>query len=138
MNEDRQALLQIYLQEYTSLKAEQTQRIGFRDNLLYVTLGAFGGILSFAVSNPANYFALLVLPWICLILGWTYLVMMKKSLPLAAICDRIWQTSYGNVPVATIPDPRPLQGVPDRPDVRPILAWNPVAGECAPAAKFNS
>lgn len=71
------SLLAIYLQEYQALKAEQTARIGFRDNLLYVTLAVFGGVLSFALANQ-NYYALLVIPWVCLILGWTYLVNDQK------------------------------------------------------------
>ncbi|MEO0458142.1 MAG: hypothetical protein AAF152_16395 [Cyanobacteria bacterium P01_A01_bin.114] len=74
---DQSALLNIYLQEYQTLKAEQTARIGFRDNLLYVTLAVFGGVLSFTLANQ-NYDALLVIPWVCLILGWTYLVNDEK------------------------------------------------------------
>ncbi|MEM9217356.1 MAG: hypothetical protein AAGD25_23840 [Cyanobacteria bacterium P01_F01_bin.150] len=70
--------LNILLAEYSSLKAEQAQRIGFRDNLLYVTLGVLGGIVSFAVSKPAHSYALLVIPWVCLILGWTYVVNDEK------------------------------------------------------------
>lgn len=38
----------------------------------------FGGVVSFAVSNPSNYYALLVIPWVCLILGWTYVVNDEK------------------------------------------------------------
>ncbi len=71
-------MIQIYLDEYGKLKEEQAQRIGFRDNIIYVTLGLFGGVLSFALSNKTNYYALLVIPWICLILGWTYLVNDEK------------------------------------------------------------
>lgn len=75
---DKQQMLEVYLQEYEKLKDEQTQRIGFRDNLLYVTLGVLGAVISFAVSNKANYYALLVIPWVCLILGWNYLVNDEK------------------------------------------------------------
>ncbi|MGM3305140.1 hypothetical protein ACSQ6I_03995 [Anabaena sp. WFMT] len=75
---DQQQILEVYLQEYEKLKTEQTQRIGFRDNLLYVTLGVFGAVISFAVSNKSNYYALLVIPWVCLILGWSYLVNDEK------------------------------------------------------------
>ena len=71
-------ILEIFLKEYEQLKAEQTQRIGFRDNLLYVTLGVFGAVVSFALSNPSHYYALLVIPWVCLILGWTYVVNDEK------------------------------------------------------------
>jgi hypothetical protein len=77
MNEKDQ-ILEIFFKEYDKLKSEQAQRIGFRDNLLYVTLVLFGTIVSFAVSNPANYYALLVIPWVCLILGWTYVVNDEK------------------------------------------------------------
>jgi hypothetical protein len=71
-------VLNVWLAEYDKLKTEQSQRIGFRDNLLYVTLLVFGGVASFAVSNAANYYAFLVLPWASLILGWTYLVNDEK------------------------------------------------------------
>ena len=76
MTED--LVLSVWLAEYDKLKDEQIQRIGFRDNLLYVTLGVFGAIISFAVSSSANYYAFLVLPWACLILGWTYLINDQK------------------------------------------------------------
>ena len=75
---DKDSSLEVLLAEYNCLKSEQTQRIGFRDNLLYVTLGVFGAVVSFAVSDPAHYYALLVIPWVCLILGWTYVVNDEK------------------------------------------------------------
>ncbi len=75
---DNEKLLQIYMQEYDKLKGEQAQRIGFRDALIYTTLGAFGAILSFVATNNLNYYALLIAPWICVILGWTYLVNDEK------------------------------------------------------------
>jgi hypothetical protein len=77
-NQKKDQILEILLKEYDKLKTEQAQRIGFRDNLLYVTLGLFGTVLSFALANLANYYALLVVPWVCLILGWTYLVNDEK------------------------------------------------------------
>lgn len=75
---DKDQILEIFFKEYDKLKSEQAQRIGFRDNLLYVTLGLFATIISFGVSNGTNYYALLVIPWVCLILGWTYLVNDEK------------------------------------------------------------
>jgi hypothetical protein len=75
---DKNQVLEIFFKEYDKLKSEQLQRIGFRDNLLYVTLGLFGTVVSFAVSSPANYYALLVIPWICLVLGWTYVINDEK------------------------------------------------------------
>ena len=77
MNE-KDKILEIFFKEYDKLKSEQAQRIGFRDNLLYVTLGLFGTVISFAISSTANRYALLVVPWICLILGWTYVVNDEK------------------------------------------------------------
>lgn len=70
--------LEVIFREYDKLKSEQAQRIGFRDNLLYVTLALFGTIISVAISNPSNYSTLLVIPWTCLILGWTYIVNDEK------------------------------------------------------------
>ncbi|MCX7067565.1 MAG: hypothetical protein NTW85_07740 [Methylococcales bacterium] len=58
-----------------------TAWVGFRDNLLYVTLTLFGGIVAYAVSGT-NFLALLILPWVCLIMGWTYLVNDEKILAL--------------------------------------------------------
>jgi hypothetical protein len=63
--------------EYDKLKAEQTQRIGFRDNLIFVHLAAVGAVASWVLTNkstPNAIYALLVIPWVCLILGWTYVV----------------------------------------------------------------
>ncbi|MDX2097214.1 MAG: hypothetical protein SFW36_05510 [Leptolyngbyaceae cyanobacterium bins.59] len=68
----------ILLEEYKALKAEQSKRIGFRDNLLYVTLGLFGAITSFAITSPKGHYAFLVIPWISLVMGWTYVVNDEK------------------------------------------------------------
>jgi len=71
-------ILKIHLFEYNSLKNEQTQRIGFRDNLLYAMFVAFGGVGSYVLSNDNNLNILLILPWLCFILGWTYVVNDEK------------------------------------------------------------
>lgn len=71
-------LLDVHLREFDKLKSEQIARLGFRDNLIYVTIVAVSGILSFALTNLANYDALLLVPWATLILGWTYLVNDEK------------------------------------------------------------
>ena len=67
---EEQQVLGVYLREYDKLKDEQASRIGFRDNLLYVTLTVYGALIAFALSNPDFIHGLLVLPWVCLILGW--------------------------------------------------------------------
>jgi hypothetical protein len=81
--------LKAYLQEYDKIKLEQISRIGFRDNLLYVTLAALGGILSFVLSQVSEqrYYALLVIPWVCLILGWAYLINDDKITRIGQYCQ---------------------------------------------------
>lgn len=81
MTDYKSQLLDIHLREFDKLKSEQIARIGFRDNLIYVTIVAVGGILSFALTSLANYNALLLVPWATLILGWTYLVNDEKIPP---------------------------------------------------------
>ena len=70
--------IDILIEGYKTLKSEQQARIGFRDNLLYVTLGATGGILAFALSKDGPNAALLAIPWLTLVLGWTYIVNDEK------------------------------------------------------------
>jgi hypothetical protein len=71
-------ILKIHLFEYNSLKNEQIQRIGFRDNLLYAMFVAIGGVGGYALSNDNNLNLLLILPWLSFILGWTYVVNDEK------------------------------------------------------------
>jgi hypothetical protein len=100
---DKDSTLEVLLAEYNCLKAEQAQRIGFRDNLLYVTLGVFGAVVSFAVSDASNYYALLVIPWVCLILGWTYVVNDEKISSIGRyirykLVDKVKEhTGYGDL-----------------------------------------
>ncbi|MEM9091944.1 MAG: hypothetical protein AAGC93_24810 [Cyanobacteria bacterium P01_F01_bin.53] len=76
--ENEKDWINVYLAEYEKLKDEQIARIGFRDNLLYVTLGIFGAIISFVASNTSDFYGVLVLPLVCIVLGWTYLVNDEK------------------------------------------------------------
>lgn len=78
MADEKQKILDVYLQEYGKLKDEQAQRIGFRDNLLHVTLAVYGAVLALTLGDPKDPYALLVLPWVSLVLGWTYLVNDQK------------------------------------------------------------
>lgn len=75
---ENEILLNVYMNEYSKLKDEQRNRIGFRDNLIYATLIAIGGILSYATADPSNYNAFLVLPILSFVLGWTYLLNDEK------------------------------------------------------------
>nr|WP_203616398.1 hypothetical protein [Streptomyces sp. SID13726] len=61
------------LTEYQSLKDEQKARIGFRDNLLYVTLAVVAAVIA-AAAQAERTSMLLALPPVCVVLGWTYLV----------------------------------------------------------------
>jgi hypothetical protein len=67
----------LLLAEYDRIKEEQKNRIGFRDNLLYFTLAASTAVLAITVQSGKAQL-LLVVPVICLILGWTYLVNDEK------------------------------------------------------------
>lgn len=66
------------MEEYRALKAEQLKRIGFRDNLIYVTVTVVGGIAAFGLSDDGHLSALLITPWVTMVLGWTYLVNDQK------------------------------------------------------------
>lgn len=77
MENQSQMKIELIFKEYEKVKAEQIARIGFRDNLLYVTLTLFGGIVA-AYSSLENHAVLLILPWVSLIMGWTYLINDEK------------------------------------------------------------
>jgi hypothetical protein len=66
------------IKEYEKLKDEQHKRIEFRDHMIYLTLAAIGTVFSFALEKPDLNIALLVLPFLCIVLGWTYLVNDEK------------------------------------------------------------
>lgn len=73
MKESKPNFSEIHLVEYKQLKSEQVSRIGFRDNLIYAMLAAFGAVFSYAVSTDGTKEALLVIPVISFVIGWTYL-----------------------------------------------------------------
>ncbi|CAL9588088.1 hypothetical protein SUDANB176_05176 [Streptomyces sp. enrichment culture] len=68
---------QLLLAEYQSVKDEQKARIGFRDNLLYVTLAVVAAVIA-AAAQAKQPSMLLALPPVCVVLGWTYLVNDEK------------------------------------------------------------
>ncbi|MFC4512246.1 hypothetical protein [Streptomyces ehimensis] len=76
---------QLLLTEYQTIKDEQRARIGFRDNLLYVTLAAVTAVMAAAVHAKQPQM-LLALPPVCVVLGWTYLVNDEK---ISAIGDYV-------------------------------------------------
>lgn len=69
--------LHIYLNEYRKLKDEQIARIVMREHLVYVTLGVFGGVFSYAL-HAEHHYAFLVIPLVCVILGWMYMTVDEK------------------------------------------------------------
>ncbi|SNQ51075.1 conserved membrane hypothetical protein [Frankia canadensis] len=92
MTEDRSRIdgIQVDLAEYEHLKAEQLGRIGVRDNLVYATLAACGGVVALAFSAGRERIpALLLLPPVCLVLGWTYLVNDQKVSAIGRYLRRV-------------------------------------------------
>ena len=74
-------LLDIYRIEYDKLKAEQLQRITFRD--VQIPFSIFLGIapilsVAFAKDNVFGFNLLLVVPVICITLGWSYVANDEK------------------------------------------------------------
>jgi hypothetical protein len=68
---DAHAAVTVLLAEYDKLKAEQTSRIGFRDNLIYAVLGATAAVGYAAFQYRVVQWVLLI-PLACFVLGWTY------------------------------------------------------------------
>lgn len=74
---DIQTIRELLKAEFDRLKAEQTQRIGFRDNMIFVQFAAIGAVTSWVFANvdkSTSTYALLIIPWVCVALGWTYVV----------------------------------------------------------------
>ncbi|MFC8517894.1 hypothetical protein [Streptomyces sp. NPDC057257] len=74
---------QLLLVEYQTVKDEQKARIGFRDNLLYVTLTVVAAVIA-AAAQAKQASMLLALPPVCVVLGWTYLVNDQKISAIGA------------------------------------------------------
>ncbi|MDX3753157.1 hypothetical protein [Streptomyces sp. AK08-02] len=74
---------QLLLAEYSTLKDEQKSRIGFRDNLLYVTLTVVAAVIA-AAAQAGQPVMLLALPPVCVVLGWTYLINDEKISAIGA------------------------------------------------------
>ncbi|MET8087371.1 hypothetical protein [Micromonospora sp. NPDC005237] len=68
----------LLLTEYEQLKQEQRTRIGFRDNLIYATLGSMAAVVAAALSVKGHANLLLLLPVASVVLGWTYLINDEK------------------------------------------------------------
>ncbi|MCM2415564.1 MULTISPECIES: hypothetical protein [unclassified Streptomyces] len=69
---------QLLLAEYEHIKQEQRARIGFRDNLIYATLGVMAAVIGSTLARGGHLEMLLLLPPLSVVLGWTYLVNDEK------------------------------------------------------------
>ncbi|MFC9249815.1 hypothetical protein [Amycolatopsis thailandensis] len=69
---------EILLAEYEALKSEQTSRIVLRDRLMYAALAALAATLALVVQPAGHEYLLLLLPLVCVVLGWTYFVNDQK------------------------------------------------------------
>lgn len=70
--------LSFYISEYEHLKEEQLKRIEFRDHMIYLTLVAIGSVFAFSIEKHEYSFTFLVLPFFCIIMGWTYYANDRK------------------------------------------------------------
>ncbi|HWB14118.1 MAG TPA: hypothetical protein VG826_33135 [Pirellulales bacterium] len=95
--------LEIKLREYEKLKDEQIARIGHRDNLIYVVLASSGVVASYYLSSGSNSDLLLAIPWLGIVLGWTYLVNDEK---VSAIGRYIRRSVASTVREARVPAAR--------------------------------
>jgi len=89
---ERTNLCNLLVKEFEKLKDEQRARIDFRDKMIFVTLGAIGTVFSFVIEKPDYFKLLLVIPLICIILGWTYLINDEKISALG----RYFRTDFIN------------------------------------------
>ena len=70
--------LYVLMLEFAKLKDEQLSRIGFRDTMIHVHLTLVGATFGFGLTQAKNMDMVLIIPWICFILGWTYLANDEK------------------------------------------------------------
>ena len=59
--------------EYAKLKEEQLKRIELRDRMVDLNLAAVGVIGAWAFTHQQPPYSLLLIPWVCVVMGWSYL-----------------------------------------------------------------
>jgi hypothetical protein len=100
---DSSDLTEVYLTEYKLLKEEQRSRITVRDNLIYATFTSVAAVVFFAFgSSSPHVVALLLLPPVCLVFGWTYLANDTKITEIGnylrmELSPKIYTSSYVTV-----------------------------------------
>ncbi|WP_424186782.1 hypothetical protein ACOBQX_02815 [Actinokineospora sp. G85] len=68
----------VLLAEYEALKAEQKSRITLRDRLVYTALAALAATLALVLQPVERPNLMLLLPLVCVVLGWTHLANDQK------------------------------------------------------------
>jgi len=96
-------LMEIYLTEYEKLKEEQIHRMSFRDNLIYATLIAITAVVSIVADDITRIPVLLVLPMVCITLGWTYLANDEK----VSAMGRYIRTTFSDELQKLVPGSKP-------------------------------
>jgi len=85
MSEDEANKLKIdlHMKEYQALKDEQLKRIVARDHIIYLTIGAVGYALSQSTGANGSPNSLLIVPWVCLLMGWLHIINDQKVIDIA-------------------------------------------------------
>ncbi|MBB5873456.1 hypothetical protein F4553_006890 [Allocatelliglobosispora scoriae] len=91
---------ELLILEYEQLKEEQRQRITSRDNLVYATLVAVGAIGAAALQTGLHNL-LLLLPPVCIILGWTHASNDRKVWEIGGYIRRSLISQLAGSPHAT-------------------------------------
>ena len=93
--------LYVLMLEFAKLKDEQLSRIGYRDTMIHLHLTLVGATFGFGLTQAENMDMVLIIPWICFIMGWTYLANDEK---ISAI-GRYIRTELEPRVRASIPNP---------------------------------
>jgi hypothetical protein len=70
------------MKEYQALKDEQLKRIVARDHVIYLNIGAVGLAFSMVIKDGSPE-GLLIVPWICLMMGWLHIINDQKIIDIA-------------------------------------------------------
>ncbi len=76
---DVQLAMDVQLAEYKELKAEQRDRMGLRDGLVYATLGSQAAVVATILAGKAGPELLLALPVVAFVLGMIRLAAADKT-----------------------------------------------------------
>jgi hypothetical protein len=71
---EQSSALAVALAQYAALKAEQLERIRYREHLIYLMIFSSGAVLAFALHAAQQATAVLVLPLLGFLFGWPYVI----------------------------------------------------------------